>query len=105
MTNLLKIDHIERDWQNAINKCVSVGIYDSLQLNRQLQGVNRKLGRAISHALSANIIKGKIGEITRVVGKKGLVAYVYGMGQKGNMNPEALPTSTRTVAIKEATTT
>jgi leucyl aminopeptidase len=98
MTNLLKIDHIERDWQNAINKCVSVGIYDSLQLNRQLQGVNRKLGRAISHALSANIIKGKIGEITRVVGKKGLVAYVYGMGQKGSMNPESFRVSAASVA-------
>ena len=98
MANLLKIECIERDWQNATNQCISVGIYNNLQLNRQLQGVNRKLGRAISHALSAKIIKGKIGEVTRLVGKKGLVAYVYGMGEKGSMNPESFRISAAAVS-------
>ena len=98
MANLLKIECIERDWQNATDQCVSVGIYNNLQLNRQLQGVNRKLGRAISHALSAKIIKGKIGEVTRLVGKKGLVAYVYGMGEKGSMNPESFRISAAAVS-------
>ena len=98
MANLLKIECIERDWQNATDSCVSVGIYNNLQLNRQLQGVNRKLGRAISHALSAKIIKGKIGEVTRLVGKKGLVAYVYGMGEKGSMNPESFRISAAAVS-------
>jgi len=98
MANLLKIECIERDWQNATDQCISVGIYNNLQLNRQLQGVNRKLGRAISHALSAKIIKGKIGEVTRLVGKKGLVAYVYGMGEKGSMNPESFRISAAAVS-------
>ena len=37
--------------------------YRRLQLSRQLQGVNKKLGQAISHAISAGIIKGKTGEL------------------------------------------
>ena len=59
MANLSKIKFIERDWQSTSYQAVSVGIYDNLQLNRQLQGVNRKLGRSISHVLSTEIIKGK----------------------------------------------
>ena len=98
MANLSKIKFIERDWQSTSYQAVSVGIYDNLQLNRQLQGVNRKLGRSISHVLSTEIIKGKVGEVTRVVGKKGLVAYVYGMGQKGKLNPESLRLSAASVA-------
>ena len=98
MANLSKIKYIERDWQNASHQAISVGIYDDLQLNRQLQGVNRKLGRSISHALSTDIIKGKVGEVTRIIGKKGLVAYVYGMGQKRKINPESLRLSAASVA-------
>tara|TARA_B100000131_G_scaffold21727_1_gene20956 strand:+ start:1775 stop:2509 length:735 start_codon:yes stop_codon:yes gene_type:complete len=90
MGNLLKINHITGNWQNSTDKSFSVGIYDSLQLNRQLQGVNRLLGRAISHTLSAGLIKGKLGEIHRIVGKKGTVAYVYGLGKKGQLTPEDL---------------
>ena len=60
MANLLKIKHISNDWHNSNDQSVSVGIYENLQLNRQLQGVNRKLGRAISHTLSAGLIKGKV---------------------------------------------
>ena len=90
MGNLLKINHISGNWQNSTDKSFSVGIYDSLQLNRQLQGVNRLLGRAISHTLSAGLIKGKLGEIHRIVGKKGTVAYVYGLGKKGQLTPEDL---------------
>ena len=98
MANLLKIKHIESDWQKTKDGAISVGIYNSLQLSRQLQGVNKKLGQAISHAISAGIIKGKNGEVTRVVGKKGLVVYVYGMGKKGNLNPESLRVSSAAVA-------
>lgn len=98
MANLLKIKHIESDWQKTKDGAISVGIYNSLQLSRQLQGVNKKLGQAISYAISAGIIKGKTGEVNRVVGKKGLVVYVYGMGKKGNLNPESLRVSSAAVA-------
>ena len=98
MANLLKIKHIESDWQKTKDGAISVGIYNSLQLSRQLQGVNKKLGQAISHSISAGIIKGKTGEVTRVVGKKGLVVYVYGMGNKRNLNPESLRVSSAAVA-------
>ena len=97
MANLLKIKHISNDWHSSNDQSVSVGIYDNLQLNRQLQGVNRKSGRAISHNLSADLIKGKVGEVTRIVGKKGFVAYVYGLGPKGNLTPETLRISAAAV--------
>ena len=42
MANLLKIKHIESDWQKTKDGPISVGIYNSLQLTRQLQGVNKK---------------------------------------------------------------
>jgi len=98
MANLLKIKHISNDWHNSNDQSVSVGIYENLQLNRQLQGVNRKLGRAISHTLSAGLIKGKIGEVTRIVGKKGFVVYVYGLGEKGKLTAEVFRIAAASIA-------
>ena len=98
MANLLKIKHISNDWHNSKDQSVSVGIYENLQLNRQLQGVNRKLGRAISHTLTAGLVKGKIGEVTRIVGKKGFVVYLYGLGEKGKLTPEVFRIAAASVA-------
>ncbi len=98
MANLFKIKHISNDWHNSKDQSVSVGIYENLQLNRQLQGVNRKLGRAISHTLTAGLVKGKIGEVTRIVGKKGFVVYLYGLGEKGKLTPEVFRIAAASVA-------
>lgn len=98
MSNLLKVHNINDNWQKSLDKSLSLGIYDDLKLNRQLQGVNRLLGRAISHNLSAGIIKGKLGEVTRIVGKKGSVAYVFGLGKKSQLTPEILRAASAGVA-------
>ena len=47
------------DWRNNKTDAVAVGIYEDLKMSRQIQGVNRELGRGISNALSANLLKGK----------------------------------------------
>ena len=59
-------------------------------MSRQIQGVNRELGRGISNALSANLLKGKIGEVKIIIGKKGNLAFVFGLGKVGNLIPETL---------------
>ena len=73
MSHLSNVKYSSGDWRNNNSDAVAVGIYDDLNLSRQLQGVNRELGRGISNALSANLIKGKIGEVQIVIGKKGTV--------------------------------
>jgi leucyl aminopeptidase len=67
-----------------------VGIYEDLKISRQFQGVNRELGRGLTNALAANLLKGKVGEVKIVVGKKGALAFVFGLGKKGELNPETL---------------
>ena len=90
MSHLSNVKHGSGDWRKNKTNAVAVGIYDNLKLSRQLQGVNRELGRGISNVLSANLIKGKIGEVKTVVGKKGTIAFVFGLGKQGELNSEIL---------------
>ena len=90
MSHLTNVKYSSGDWRNNNTDAVAVGIYDDLNLSRQLQGVNRELGRGISNALSANLIKGKIGEVQIVIGKKGTVAFVFGLGKQAELSPETL---------------
>ena len=90
MSHLSKIEHSSGDWRNIKADAIAVGIYDDLKLSRQFQGVNRKLGRGLSNALAANLIKGKVGEVKTVVGKKGAIAFVFGLGKRGKLNGETL---------------
>ncbi len=90
MAHLSKIKHSAGDWRKVKSDAIAVGIYDDLKLSRQFQGVNRELGRGLSNALTANLIKGKVGEIKTVVGKKGAIAFVYGLGKRGELNAETL---------------
>jgi len=90
MSNLLKIIHNSGNWQKYTIGAIAVGIYKDLKLSRQLQGVNRELGRGLSNALSGNIIEGKVGEVKIVVGKKGSIAIVYGLGEKSKVDSEIL---------------
>ena len=90
MSHLSNVKHASGDWRKNKTNAVAVGIYDNLKLSRQLQGVNRELGRGISNVLSANLIKGKIGEVKTVVGKKGTIAFVFGLGKQGELNSEIL---------------
>ena len=90
MSHLSNVKYSSGDWRNNNSDAVAVGIYDDLNLSRQLQGVNRELGRSISNALSANLIKGKIGEVQIVIGKKGTVAFVFGLGKQGELLSESL---------------
>ena len=52
MSNLLKIIHNSGVWQKQASRAIAVGIYKDLKLSRQLQGVNKVLGRGLSNALS-----------------------------------------------------
>jgi len=90
MSYLSNIKHGSGDWRKNKTNAVAVGIYDNLTMSRQIQGVNRELGRGISNVLSANLIEGKIGEVKTVVGKKGRLAFVYGLGKTGDLNSETL---------------
>ena len=90
MSNLLKIIYNSGDWRNHSADAIAVGIYEDLKLSRQLQGVNKELGRGLSNALSGNIIEGKVGEVKIVVGKKGSIAIVYGLGKRNNLDSETL---------------
>ena len=90
MSHLSNVKYSSGDWRNNKTDAVAVGIYDDLNPSRQLQGVNRELGRGISNALSANLIKGKIGEVQIVIGKKGTVAFVFGLGKQGKLHSESL---------------
>lgn len=90
MSHLSKIMHSSGDWRNIKIDAVAVGLYDDLKLSRQIQGVNRELGRGLSNALTAKLIKGKVGEVKTVVGKKGAIAFVFGLGKRGELNAETL---------------
>ena len=90
MAHLSKIKHSSGDWQKIKSHAVAVGIYDDLKISRQFQGVNRKMGRGLSNMLAANLIKGKSGEVKIVVGKKGAIAFIFGLGNRGELNAETL---------------
>ena len=90
MSNLLKIIHNSGNWQKHTFRAIAVGIYKDLKLSRQLQGVNKALGRGLSNALSGNIIEGNVGEVKIVVGKKGSIAIIYGLGEKSKVDSEIL---------------
>lgn len=90
MAHLSKIKHSSGDWQKIKSHAVAVGIYDDLKISRQFQGVNRELGRGLSNMLVANLIKGKSGEVKTVVGKKGAIAFIFGLGNRGELNAETL---------------
>ena len=84
MAHLLKIKHSSGDWRKVKTTAIAVGIYDDLKLSRQFQGVNRELGRGLSNALAAKFIKGKVGEVKTVVGKRVAIAFVFGLGKRGD---------------------
>ena len=88
MSHLSKIKHTTRDWRKVKSDAIAVGIFDDLKPSRQFQGVNRELGRGLSNAMAANLIKGEVGELRTVVGKKGAIAFVYGLGNRGDLNAE-----------------
>lgn len=90
MAHLSKVKHSSGDWHRVKSDAVAVGIYEDLKISRQFQGVNRELGRGLTNALAANLLKGKVGEVKIVVGKKGALAFVFGLGKKGQLNPETL---------------
>lgn len=90
MAHLSKVKHSSGDWRRVKSDAVAVGIYEDLKISRQFQGVNRELGRGLTNALAANLLKGKVGEVKIVVGKKGALAFVFGLGKKGQLNPETL---------------
>jgi leucyl aminopeptidase len=90
MAHLSKVKHSSGDWRRVKSDAVAVGIYEDLKISRQFQGVNRELGRGLTNALAANILKGKESEVKIVVGKKGALAFVFGLGKKGELNPETL---------------
>ena len=90
MSHLSKVKHSSGDWRKVKSDAVAVGIYEDLKISRQFQGVNRELGRGLTNALAANLLKGKVGEVKIVVGKKGALAFVFGLGKKGQLNPETL---------------
>ena len=90
MAHLSKVKHSSGDWHRVKSDAVAVGIYEDLKISRQFQGVNRELGRGLTNALAANLLKGKAGEVKIVVGKKGALAFVFGLGKKGQLNPETL---------------
>lgn len=90
MSHLSKVKHSSGDWRKVKSDAVAVGIYEDLKISRQFQGVNRELGRGLTNALAANLLKGKAGEVKIVVGKKGALAFVFGLGKKGQLNPETL---------------
>ena len=90
MAHLSKVKHSSGDWHRVKSDAVAVGIYEDLKISRQFQGVNRELGRGLTNALAANLLKGKAGEVKIVVGKKGALAFVFGLGKKGELNPETL---------------
>ena len=48
------------------------------------------MGRGLSNMLAANLIKGKSGEVKTVVGKKGAIAFIFGLGNRGDLNAETL---------------
>ena len=90
MSHLSKVKHSSGDWRKVKSDAIAVGIYEDLKISRQFQGVNRELGRGLTNALAANLLKGKAGEVKIVVGKKGALAFVFGLGKKGQLNPETL---------------
>ena len=90
MAHLSKVKHSSGDWRKIKSDAIAVGIYEDLKISRQFQGVNRELGRGLTNALAANLLKGKVGEVKIVVGKKGALAFVFGLGKKGQLNPETL---------------
>ena len=90
MAHLSIIKHSSVDWQKIKSHAVAVCIYDDLKISRQFQGVNRALGRGLSNMLAANLIKGKSGEGKTVVGKKGAIAFIFGLGHRGELNAETL---------------
>ena len=90
MAHLSKVKHSTGNWRKVKSDAVAVGIYEDLKISRQFQGVNRELGRGLTNALAANLLKGKVGEVKIVVGKKGALAFVFGLGKKGQLNPETL---------------
>ena len=81
MAHLSKVKHSSGDWRRVKSDAVAVGIYEDLKISRQFQGVNRELGRGLTNALAANLLKGKVGEVKIVVGKKGALAFVFGLGK------------------------
>jgi len=90
MAHLSKVKHSTGNWRKVKSDAVAVGIYEDLKISRQFQGVNRELGRGLTNALAANLLKGKVSEVKIVVGKKGALAFVFGLGKKGQLNPETL---------------
>ncbi len=90
MAHLNTVEHTTKNWQSIKRDVIVVGLYDDLKLTRQFQQVNRVLGRALSNALSANMIKGKAGEVVDLVGKNGLRAFVVGLGKRRPLSVEAL---------------
>ena len=68
MSHLSKIKQTTRDWRKVKSDAIAVGIFDDLKPSRQFQGVNRELGRGLSNAMAANLIKGEVGELRAVVG-------------------------------------
>ena len=90
MAHLSTVKHSSADWRKVKSDAIAVGIYDDQKLSRQFQGVNRELGRGLSNALAAKLIKGKVGEVKTVVGKKGAIAFVFGLGKRGELNAETL---------------
>ena len=90
MAHLSNVKYSSGDWRNNKTDAVAVGIYEDLKMSRQIQGVNRELGRGISNALSANLLKGKIGEVKIIIGKKGNLAFVFGLGKVGKLIQENL---------------
>ena len=90
MSHLSNIKHSSGDWRKQTSNGIAIGIFEDLKLSRQLQGVNKMLGRGLTNALTGNIITGKTGEVKLVVGKKGSIAIVYGLGKKKDLKPEIL---------------
>jgi len=90
MANLEQIKHSSANWQKIKRDVVVVGLYEDLRPTRQFQQVNQVLGRGLSNALNGNMLKGKQGEIVDLVGKKGMRAFVVGLGSRKSLTGEIL---------------
>ncbi len=90
MAHLTQINCTQTDWRKIDSDVVAVCIFEHLKLSRQLQSVNRSLGRTLTNAIASGMIRGKEGEVVDLSGKKGFRALVVGLGNRKKFTPETL---------------
>ncbi|MFQ6611498.1 MAG: leucyl aminopeptidase [Fidelibacterota bacterium] len=90
MAHLTQVKYTQSDWRKIDSDVVAVCIFDNLRLSRQLQSVNRSLGRTLTNAIASGMISGKEAEVVDLSGKKGFRAFAVGLGKRDQFSTETL---------------